>query len=457
MSAAEQLATVTRLRPGGDWQERLVKKHRKGVAEIVDCSANAVTCLAGDEAWEDVLAWDEFKRAIVCRGQPPWYPDDAPKDPDPKRPWSDTDGGRVQNWLRRRHGIGVSKQDAYFAALMVAEANSFDPVIDYFATLEWDEVPRVDRFLPLYLGTIDSAYTRFVGRSMLVASVARALVPGSKVDTMPIWEGPQGIYKSQAAAALYGPDWFSDTPLDLASKDRFVGLRGLLCHEMAELDGWGRADAGRVKSFLSSPSDDYRPPYGQHNIRVPRRCVMLGTVNPGLMGYLVDGTGNRRMHPVICGVERTIDLDGIGRDRAQIWAEARNLYGAGPRAGGALWWPVTADERRLCNAEQEDRLVAEPWVGRVEVWLKVNRRAPDARITVREIMTDCLGLEIGKQDRGASARVGACLAQLEWVVVDRAGTGTRERYYARKMVPAPVAEDEPGERSAIEEEPVGAS
>ena len=34
-----------------------------------------------------------------------------------------------------------------------------------------------------------------------------------------------------------------------------------LCHEMAELDGFGRADVSRVKSFLSSAWDDYRPPY----------------------------------------------------------------------------------------------------------------------------------------------------------------------------------------------------
>lgn len=440
--------------PTGDWRDRLIYRKTKTGLSIVGCIANAVTALRNDDPWRGVLAWDQFSRAIVCRAPPPWYPDDAPANADPKRAWSDTDGGRVANWLHRKWAIAMSARDAYSAALMVAEASAFDPVLDYFGALVWDGVRRVDTFMSRYLGTVDDAYTRFVGRAFLVASVARALVPGCKVDTMPIWEGPQGIYKSQAAAALYGREWFSDTPLDLASKDRFVGLRGLLCHEMAELDGWGRADVGRVKSFLSSPTDDYRPPYGQHNIRVPRRCVMIGTVNPGPMGYLVDGTGNRRMHPVVCGVTRAIDLEGIERDRDQIWAEAKTLFGAGPRAGGALWWPVTTEEKRLCNAEQEERVVAEPWVGRVEVWLKVNRSKPEARVSVRDIMTDALGLEVARQDRSAAARVGACLAQLDWRVVARDGTGTRERHYARAPVPPP--EDEPDERAAMMSEEAGA-
>lgn len=438
-----------------DWRDRLLYRKTKNGQAIIDCVANAVTALKNDPAWAGVLAWDEFKRAIVCRKPPPWYADDAPAGGDPNRPWSDNDGGRVSNWLRRRWSIGVSAKDAYVSALLVSEAQTFDPVIDWFAGLEWDGVPRVGTFMSRYLGTVDDTYTRFVSRAFLVASVARALVPGCKVDTMPIWEGPQGLFKSQAAAALYGPEWFSDTPLDLSSKDRFVGLRGLLCHEMAELDGWGRADAGRVKSFLSSPTDDYRPPYGQHNVRVPRRCVMLGTVNPGPMGYLVDGTGNRRMWPMLCGVTRGIDLDGIERDREQLWAEARVLFGAGPRSGGALWWPVTPEERRLCNAEQEDRLLPEPWVGRVEVWLRVNRAKPDARITVREVMTDCLGLEVIKQDRSNAARVGQCLAQLDWHVVERGGTGVRERYYGRKVAPPEPMVDEADERAALQGEPAG--
>lgn len=436
----------------GSWRARLLYRETNKGSEIVDCPANAVTILRNDPAWGGVLAWNEFNQAIVCRRAAPWAQDDAPKVADPKRPWSDTDGVRVQNWLRRTHELTVSSKDAYLAALMVAEANAFDPVIDWFASLEWDEHTRVDSWMSVYLGCAPGPYASFVGRSFLVSSVARALVPGSKVDTMPIWEGPQGLFKSQAARVLYGDEWFSDTPLELSSKDRFVGLRGLLCHEMAELDGMGKADTGRVKSFLSSKIDNYRPPYGQHTVSVPRRVVMLGTMNPTALGYLVDQTGNRRMWPIECGAVGPIDLLGLERDRAQLWAEAREMYGTGPRSGGMLWWPTTPDERRLCNQEQEARMVADVWIGKIEQWLgEANMGSP---VTVRRVLTECLSIEAAKQDKGNATRAGMCLAQLGWVADRRARIpgGGQERTYVKPATPEQEAIAQASEREREEAE-----
>jgi len=409
-----------------EWRDRLLWTGGKS-PKIIGCIANAVTILRNDEPWLGVLAWDDFRQSIACRKPPPWCDDDARSSGyDHATAWADTDGHRVSNWLRRRWSLNVSARDAYMAALMVAEANSFDPLVDWVRALEWDGVRRVDAWFATYLGVEAGPYSAFVGRAMLVSAIARALVPGAKVDTMTILEGPQGIWKSQSCEALFGREWYSETPLDLSSKDRFVGLRGLWCHEMAELDTMGKADASRVKSFLSSPWDKYRPPYGAHDVRVARRCVMVGTVNPGPLGYLVDVTGNRRMWPVRCGVMRAIDLDGIHRDRAQLWAEAREMFETDPR-----WWPVTPDEQRLCNEEQESRMTHDVWIGKVETWLRMQRSGTDSRVTVRDVLIDCLGIEVAKHDRANAARVGNCLAQCGWELAGREGGGTRERYYRR--------------------------
>jgi predicted P-loop ATPase len=419
--------------PHGDWRDRLLyKKTREGMV-IDGCTANAITILRADPEWSGILAWDQLAYGITTRRDPPWYQDDKPS-PDPTNKsgaWRDSDGVRTAAWLRRKYSLSVSAKDAYMAALVVSEGARYDPLADWIGELAWDATSRAEQWLSTYLGANDTAYTRFIGKAFLVSAIARALDPGCKVDTMLVLEGAPGLKKSQAIKALFGERWFSDTPLELSSKDRFVGLRGLWCHEMAELDSFGRADAARIKTFLSSPTDDYRPPYGSSNVRVPRRCVFVGTVNPSALGYLVDDTGNRRIWPVLCGVTGQIDLEAIERDRELLWAEAAAMYGAGPKTGGVRWWPETPAERDLCNLEQEDRLVGDVWIGRIEEWLNSMRSAPGARVTIRELLSVVIGVELGKQTKAEQTRIGSCLHQLGWRVVARGGAGIRERYYSK--------------------------
>ena len=74
--------------------------------------------------------------------------------------------------------------------------------------------------------------------------------------------------------------------------------------------------------------------------------MFIGTINPiPGEGYLKDPTGARRCWPLKCGAK--IDLDGLKRDRDQLWAEAVHLYKA-----GHPWWLETPELEALAKAEQ---------------------------------------------------------------------------------------------------------
>lgn len=432
--------------PADDWTRRvLTKQNRQGIDEPISCKANAVTILRNDPEWQDVLAFNDLSQGIVCRYPPPWHGDDAPSG-DPSswaKVWTETDGDRAQNWLQRsRWQLAVSESTAYRAALMVAEARRFNPLREWLDGLVHDDVPRVERLLPLYFGCEDTLYTRLVSRIFAVGSIDRAYQPGCKFDTMLVLEGIQDLGKSTGLRALYGSDYFRESPIDLRSNDRFLAMQGCWCREWPELDGHGKADERRVKSFLSAQVDDFRAPYGRTMVHIPRACVLAATVNPPQLGYLVDETGNRRMLPVMCGVTGAIDVDGLERDRALIWAEARDMSRAGVKR-----YPATREEKALCNGEQEHRMQSEVWAPRVMAFLAALK--PGAEVTIREILGGPLDIPAERWDQKNSTRAGICLSRCGWVKTRQASTGDRERFYVKREE---VSEDDP-ERLAIQEEP----
>ena len=135
--------------------------------------------------------------------------------------------------------------------------------------------------------------------------------------------------------------------------------------ELDRLASLSRSENNTVKNFLTSPFDNYRPPYGAHSVSVKRRVVFAGTVNPPPgAGYLKDITGNRRFWPVRTADVGPIDLEALARDRDQLWAEAVALYKAGTK-----WWPATDAERAMCRGEQEARQKVGAWDERIARWL----------------------------------------------------------------------------------------
>jgi len=363
--------------------------------------------------WAGKLRCDAFRGRVIV-SDPPW--DEFTRAAFNDHVWTDEDDARLCNWMRRHfqgYNFDPSATDCAKAVQIVAESHAFHPVKDYLTRLVWDQEPRLSHWLSRYVGASPDDYTQNVARWWMVSAVARVLRPGCKADHVMILEGEQGIRKSSALKVL-GGEWFTDTPIDMNSKDAYSAIRGVWIVELAELDSLMRVEASRAKAFFSSPVDRYRPAYGRREKEIPRQCVFAGTVNH--REYLRDPTGARRFWPIAC---TKVDLDGLTTARDQLWAEAVWLFN-----NGARWWPE-AEENEAIRDVQEEHGEQDAWTDSVREYLMRRRE-----VSMGDILGGALGLEKLHWTRANETRVGAIMAVLGWRRVRRQmPDGTRPRFY----------------------------
>lgn len=317
------------------------------------------------------------------------------------------------------------------AVIAAALTRRFHPVLDYLDGLKWDGRPRLEDWLIHFAGVVDTPLHRAMSRKWLIQAVARIREPGCQADAMLILEGPQGYRKSSLLRALFGADWFSDHLPDLSQKDALLQLLGMWCIEVAELATLGRSDANKIKQFLTSPVDRYRPPYGKVAKDFPRSCVFAGTVNPG-GGYLKDPTGGRRFWPITVGTK--IDTDAVADIRDQLWAEADAAYRA-----GEVWY---LDDNVLevdVAAAQDGRREDDVWEDRVRRFIERK-----SRITIPEILDIALGMHAAADWTTADQmRVGRIMTAFGWMR-KQSSTQARARgepgYYYANPDPVPQGE-----------------
>ena len=108
------------------------------------------------------------------------------------RPLIDADAICVLEYLQRK-GMNTLGKDAVEQAIEVRIREcGFHPVLDYLNALQWDGTERLNTWLSTYLGSVDTEYSRGIGRMFLISMVARIFEPGCKADYMLVLEGPQG-------------------------------------------------------------------------------------------------------------------------------------------------------------------------------------------------------------------------------------------------------------------------
>ena len=163
-------------------------------------------------------------------------------------------------------------------------------------------------------------------------------------------------------------------------------------------------------------------------MRIPRRLVMIGTTNNDV--FLSDRTGGRRWLPIRVGM---IDVDGLVRDRAQLWAEGAALW----RAEGVMHREADALAHDAREAHTEDDASGDDWASVVADWLDT----PDARsgdkpsdaerLRSVDIAAGALGIPARQFDRRTSMRLGAVLRDLGWDRKDMRHEGRVLKFWRR--------------------------
>jgi putative DNA primase/helicase len=391
--------------PDDYWEKNLELTDK---LKIVSSLRNAYLILSRDDRWQGVIAFDEFSQQVMKLKAPPFEIGAA------AGPWSDADDSRTMIWLAHHYKVNIEHKTLVRAVKAVADDHPIHPVREYFDGLKWDGKARLESWLHEYLGAQANEYTCAVGVKFMVGAVARVMRPGCKMDNVMILEGEQGRWKSTALRVLADP-WFMDTPFTIGDKDAYLVIRGSLFVELAELDGFSRAESSRAKAFFSSPTDTFVPKYIAWSIKVPRQCVFVGTVNHGT--YLKDSTGNRRYWPV--RIEKAA-IEDLKRDRDQLWAEAVHLYRDGTR-----WW-VESNEVELFTPEQELRAIGDVYEDKIADYL-----AGKSETTMEQLLSEGLKLEVAKWTPAEQTRVGNVMQSLGWEK-RRRSTGSRGYFYAKR-------------------------
>ncbi|MDI9497687.1 MAG: virulence-associated E family protein [Bacillota bacterium] len=382
-----------------DWKEKL-KYTKNGLAQTID---NAVILLENDPLLADKLRFNVFAQRYEVVDELPWRDDFTA--------WSDADDACLQHYMEKyRNFTTASKLDTALAVVM--QRKRYHPVRDYFNSLVWDGVPRLDSLLIDYLGTVeDNDYIRAVTRKTLVAAVKRIYEPGCKFDYVLTLQGAQGIGKSSILRRLAGP-WLQETMPSMEGKEASEQLRGMLIVELAELSALRKSELESIKSFITRTVDIYRVPYGKRLSEFPRQCIFVATTNEAT--FINDATGGRRWWVVrLSGEPRVREgWTALTKDLVdQVWAEAVAKY----RAGEAVWLDdgkveaKATEEQRMARRESDkygivekylDTLLPEDWE---ELDLHERRRFLEGdelmlpgtivrdRVCAMEIWAECFG------------------------------------------------------------------
>ena len=298
---------------------------------------NVVRFLAASKRYKDNIWFDDFKKRL-------FYVKDKKQ-----IEWSDNDDLDLTVLLQRHWKLLVISDSTVSRGVrQYAFMKKRNTMIEALDSLVWDGTPRINNYLSDYLRAENNEYTSCASKNFLISIVARAYLPGCKVDNMLILEGGQGTFKSTANSILVGDENFAEISESISSKDFLLALQGKLLIEIAELDSFSKAEMTRVKQVISCRVDRYRAPYGRATTDNPRSCVFIGTTNDA--AYLNDPTGARRFWPIKVGV---IDIEAIKRDRRQLFAEAVVAY-----KSGSTWWEMPIDAAQI---EQDNRRVSDVW------------------------------------------------------------------------------------------------
>ena len=395
------------------WEELL---YRNGRNDVITSAANIETILSNHDAWSGLLGYDEMSYRTIKRRPPPYPGGEAGE-------WSDADDTRTAIWLERGWRIRPRNTAVAQVATAVAQQSRFHQVREWLEGLVWDGIPRLPTFFSDFCGAAQTPYTEAVGRAFFVSAVARALRPGSKVDTMLVLEGAQGIGKSRLILTLFSAAWHIEISYAPGSLDFFQALRGTWCAEFGEMASFDRSEVARIKQVLTQTQDTYRASYGHHSGTYPRQTVFVGSTNRREWGE--DETGMRRFWPVEC---HQINVEAVAELRPHLWAEAVHRFQA-----GETWWEIPD-----APAEQEARFNYDAWEELVARWIEKRANGHHPEFSANDVYQEAIygfdARNVPPISRADQTRIGKILTRLGWQ--KKRGRVNGQRAYTYERAPS---------------------
>jgi len=335
-----------------EWMENLITDQRNRM--VATSTQNAILYMLHHEDFSGVFAYDEFKQACILKKCPPW------QEIDDFDVCELTDIHITQaSATLERYGLACGIDKCAKAIDVVADCNKFHSAREYFKTLKWDGVKRLETFCIDYLGTTQEKpeYLSFVFKKWLTAAVKRVMEPGCKFDHVLILESQmQGLYKSEflkTLATFDGECYHTDSisMIEIDNKDTVMKMQGNLIVELAELSGFSKKEDNQIKNWLTQTKDEIRIPFARKIVNYTRQFVFAATTNN--YDYLRDPTGNRRYWPLT--VEKPIDIQAVKLIKEQLWAEAFQYWQDG------LYLGPLPEENELAEFERAKRIQSDAW------------------------------------------------------------------------------------------------
>lgn len=330
--------------------------------------------------------------------------------------WSDRHDLMLTVWIQREMQIPIVRAETIHQAIsMYAYHRKRNEVQEWLESLKWDGTWRLPLMLATGWGTAMTPYTESVGRCFMVGMVARVLDPGCQLDNMPVFEGPQGAFKSSALRVL-GGKWFCEQHERVGQKDFYMVLKGKMLVEITELSSFNRQAIEQVKGVITNREDTFRAPYDRRALAHPRQCVFAGTTNAD--DWNMDDTGARRFWPILVG---KINLKWITEQRYQLFAEAVHRFKL-----GEPWYDVPAE---MAQQEQQARQSGDVFDEALEYFLRTH-----PEVMMQECLRDGLGMDKPeKWDRVIQMRVASVLRRSGYVRVSVRRDGQVIRIWRKRL------------------------
>lgn len=248
--------------------------------------------------------------------------------------------------------------------IILTDAVRVNPVKNYFESLQWDGIHRIDTLLYDVFGADENQYTASAMWLFLLGVITRVYNPGAKFDYMLVLQGEQGFKKTAFFKALaVKPEWYGSIGAAHMQDRKLLGedAAGKLILEYEEMDGISKTTAEKLKATITRTEDQYRPAYSILSEMHPRKYVIGGTTNK--TQYLSDPSGHRRYLPIPIKKKGDFSTELIN----QVWAEAYARY----KANGIEMLYLSNETNEIADQYRNlsTRLISDEFIDEIENFL----------------------------------------------------------------------------------------